>query len=93
MIGKDMPLVVLVNENTASASEIVSGAIQDLDRGVIVGTKSFGKGACAGIYSFKLRQPAQDYEPEILYSERQVDTGKELFQGKQIRCVQARPVF
>ena len=39
-----MPLVVLVNGETASASEITSGAIQDLDRGIILGTRTYGKG-------------------------------------------------
>ena len=39
-----MPLIILVNDETASASEIVSGSVQDLDRGVIIGTRTYGKG-------------------------------------------------
>ncbi|MEM6633484.1 MAG: S41 family peptidase [Bacteroidota bacterium] len=71
----EIPLVVLIDGRSASASEIVAGAIQDLDRGVIVGQKSFGKGL------------VQDIRPLSYNAQLKITTAK--YYTPSGRCIQA----
>lgn len=50
---KDMKLTILVNDNTASSSEILAGALQDLDRAYVMGTKTYGKGVVQQVTELK----------------------------------------
>jgi carboxyl-terminal processing protease len=67
------PLAVLVNEGTASASEIVSGAVQDWDRGVIIGNTTFGKGLVQRVIQ---RNLPSDYFLKLTVAKYYVPSGR-----------------
>ena len=74
-IDTEIPVMVMINSGSASASEIVAGAFQDLDRGTIAGTRSFGKGLI------------QSVRPTAFNGTLKVTTGK--YYTPSGRCVQA----
>jgi carboxyl-terminal processing protease len=86
-VDTNLPLIVLIDEKSASASEIVSGALQDLDRAVVIGKESFGKGLVQQTvdlaYNAKMKLTvAKYYIPSgrcvqrLDYSHRDSETGK-----------------
>lgn len=74
-VDANIPLAVLVNRGSASASEIVSGTIQDLDRGVVIGQRTFGKGL------------VQSTRPLVYNTQLKVTTSKYYIPSG--RCIQA----
>ncbi|HDJ99790.1 MAG TPA: peptidase S41, partial [Firmicutes bacterium] len=70
--GIKIPLVVLIDENTASAAEILSGAIKDRNVGTLIGTKTYGKGVIQTIFSlsdgYGLKLTTERYLTPNLYS-------------------------
>lgn len=67
-LTKDIPLAVLINEGSASASEIVSGALQDNHRAIILGLKSFGKGSVQSIIPLLENQGAIKMTTALYYT-------------------------
>ncbi len=67
-ITKNIPMVVLINEGSASASEIVAGALQDNKRALILGKKSFGKGSVQSIIPLKTDQGAIRMTTALYYT-------------------------
>lgn len=74
-IDTELPIIVMINSGSASASEIVAGAIQDHDRGVIIGTRSYGKGL------------VQSIRPLAYNGQMKITTAK--YYTPSGRCVQA----
>lgn len=107
VISPDVPVVILINRYTASASEIVAGAVQDLDRGVIIGTKSLGKGLVQQIkdlsYGTTMKITNRRYytpsgrwiQEKNYFKENKygVFVNNQVYEQKEFRTLNGRPVY
>ena len=82
-IYEKMPLVVLINKGSASASEIFAGAIQDLDRGIVIGDTSFGKGSVQRIFPLDA-----GYKLKLTTSYYYLPSGRTIHRTKKVNGLQ-----